>query len=471
MHDLVQKVKASLARQVSSGDKILVAVSGGADSVCLLHILYELREACAIELAIAHLNHMARGRDSEADADFVSRLGNELGLETLVDRVDVQEKQKDCKTSFQETARILRYRFLEFALKKLAADKIALGHTADDQVETVLINLLRGSGPKGLAGMPEARDNLIRPLLGCYRCEVEDYLRSRGRAYRTDLSNAKKDYLRNRIRQDLVPVLEGFNPAFKSTLLETAGIIRGEEEFLSQWVIQCMEEMAEPLESGAGLGLDTEKFIRQPAAMQRRLVRRAIECVKGELRRISAANVQEVLDLFLRPRPGKEVHLPDGLIAVCRSTRVEFIKTPLQGSNILTNGGEGSGEITPLNIPGRTLLKEIGIAFNTQLVSPAGLCFSDKLERAYVDYEKAEKPVRVRFFKPGDRFIPLGMTGRKKLKSFFIDEKVPRELRSSIPILTSGTDDIIWIFGKRISETYRVTERTKTVLVIEGVAM
>jgi tRNA(Ile)-lysidine synthase len=465
---ILDKARVAISRMISSGDKVLVAVSGGPDSVCLLYLLKEMQESFRFDLSIAHMDHMARGEESTGDARFVEELGKKLGLPTFVERMDVRKEKENLKTSFQEAGRILRYRFFESTLQRTGATRLALGHTADDQVETFLLNLLRGSGLKGLAGMPQTRGAVIRPLIDCTRTEVEIYLASKNLAYRVDASNAGNKYLRNRIRHELLPVLKTFNPKIASNLQETAKLIRDDDQCLEDQARFLYLEMANPLAQGAGVELDREKFNQQSPAYQKRLVRQAICQVQGDLRRITAKHIQNIIELFDDSRVGNEIHLPGQLVAIGGYEGVRFRKSTGSRSRDVHNGIAGLNS-TELLIPGDTPIGDTGLNLHTKFLASNDWKEPEmSSDRAFLDFDKTGPSIQARFFMPGDRFVPLGMTGRKKLKSFFIDEKIPREQRDSIPILTTGKGDIIWVYGKRISENFRVTEKTRKILFIEG---
>ena len=469
MGNILEKARLALSRMIVPGDKVLVAVSGGPDSVCLLHLLNDLQEEFRFELSLAHMDHMARGEESTEDAHFADELGKKLGLQTYIERVDVHKENESLKTSFQEAGRILRYRFLESTLERIRGTKLALGHTADDQVETLLINLLRGSGLRGLAGMPETRGAVIRPLIDCTRAEIEAYLEDRNLDYRVDTSNADNKYLRNRIRHELLPVLKTFNQNIASNLQETVKIIRDDDQCLTDQARLLYSEIAVPLANeGDGVELDIVKFHQQPLAYKKRLVRQAIYQVQGNLRRITARHIQKILELFDDSRVEKKINLPGQLIAVVGREGVKLRKSPESRSRARLSG-QTCSNTTELVIPGATRIGDIDLNLHAKLLSSNNWKEPDNHpDRAFLDFEKTGPAIHARFFRPGDRFVPLGMTGRKKLKSFFIDEKIPRKQRESIPILTTRTGDIIWIYGKRISEKFRVTEKTIKILVIEG---
>jgi tRNA(Ile)-lysidine synthase len=460
----LDKARLAIARMVAPEDKILVAVSGGADSVCLLYLLKEMQKKFRFDLSVAHLDHMARGEESAEDARFVEELGGKLGLETFIEKVNVQEEKVKLKTSFQEAARIIRYRFLESTLKRIRGTWLALGHTADDQTETFLINLLRGSGLTGLAGMPQTRGVVIRPLIDCTRAEVESYLVHRNLGFRVDTSNTENKYLRNRIRHELLPVLKTFNRQIASNLRETAKIIRDDDQCLMDQARRLYLESIVP--DVEGVALDRKKFNQLPVAHQKRVVRQALSQIQGDLRRVTSGHVQNIIDLFVDSRVGKKINLPGQLIVVAGPQMIAFRKSPR--SKGVLNSKTDLKSISLL-IPGATKIGDRGFNLRTRLLSSNDWREVEKRsDQAFLDFDKTGPAIQARFFRPGDRFVPLGMTGRKKLKSFFIDEKIPRELRESIPILTTGMGDIIWVYGKRIAENFRVTRNTRKILFIEG---
>ncbi len=458
----LKKVKSAIIGLIAPEDKVLVAVSGGADSLALLYLLQQFSKELGYELFVAHLNHLTRGEESDEDARFVEKEAGKLSLPVFVDKIDVEKSV--LKSSFQEAARILRYRFLEKTLMSIKGNKIALGHTADDCVETVLMNLLRGTGLRGLAGIPEARGHVIRPLLRCTRSELEQFLNDRNLTYRTDSSNNEKKYLRNKIRHEVIPFLRTFNKDISGNLLSLAEIARGEEQWMSEETRELYSQLVTT--KNGGLCFEVTEFEKQPQAMKRRLIREVFYRLTGSLREITALHVRQVLDLFARARVGSGLKLPGNVRVACGYGTVSFS---------LSEDSEDDGlpEIDKrtirLEVPGVTSLAQLGIQLDVRLVEPsADLPQPVDKEQAYFDFDKTGEDIRVRFFQPGDRFMPLGMRGHKKVKSYFIDQKIPREKRLSIPILTNGEDDIIWIYGERISDQFCVAENTKKVLFIAG---
>ena len=457
MSSFAKKVKSAIIELIAPGDKVLVAVSGGADSVALLYLLEQFSKELDYELFVAHLNHLTRGKESDEDASFVEKEANKLSLPVFIDKIDV--KKSGLKSSFQESARILRYQFLEDVLMSIKGNKIALGHTAGDRIETVLMNLLRGTGLRGLAGIPVARGHVIRPLLSCTRSEIESFLDEQNLIYRTDSSNNETKYLRNKIRHEVIPFLRTFNPDISGNLLGLAEIARGEEQWMSEKTRELYLQLVKN-EKG-NLSFEITGFESQPLAMKRRLVRETFYRLNGSLREITALHVQQVLDLFSRARVGYWLKLPGNVRVVCGYETVCFsLSDDLASTEI-------DKKIKRLDIQGVTSLPQIGLQFQARLVEPPLPKHVDH-KQAYLDFEKTGTNIQIRFFQPGDSFVPLGMSGHKKIKSYFIDQKVPREERSLIPILTNSRDDIIWVYGERISNSFRVAENTKKVLFIEG---
>ncbi len=457
MSSFTKKVKSAITELIEPGDKVLVAVSGGADSLALLYLLEQFSQELGYELFVGHLNHLTRGKESDKDASFVENEASKLSLPVFVDKIDV--KKSTLKSSFQESARILRYQFLEDVLLSVKGNKIAFGHTADDRVETVLMNLFRGTGLRGLAGIPEARGHVIRPLLNCTRSEIEGFLDEQNLIYRTDSSNNETKYRRNKIRHEVIPFLKTFNPEISENLLSLAEIARGEEQWMSENTRELYSQLVTP--ENEDLCFEINEFEMQPLAMKRRLIRETFYQLNGSLRGITALHVQQVLGLFASARVGCWLKFPGSVRVDCRYGTVCFSKS----DDLVST--EIDKKTKRLEIPGVTSLEEVGIQFQVRLLEPP-MPKPGNQKQAFLDFEKTGENIQIRFFQPGDRFVPLGMRGHKKVKSYFIDQKVPREERSLIPILTNTHDDIIWVYGERISDSFRVTENTKKVLFIEG---
>ena len=465
------------SRLLEAGDKLIVAVSGGADSVALWHVLSALRPRLNLQLHLAHLNHLLRGGEAAADAEFARRLAEESNCPYSIEAVAVADYAQEQKISLQDAARKLRYQFLRRLAREQGAAKIALGHNADDQAETVLMRLLRGSGPEGLCAIPPRRDKIIRPLLCCTRREILHFLQERQLPYREDSSNQKDIYLRNRVRRRLLPLLlEEYNPRLKRQLNQLAHILRDEESFWRRHILPQWWEKALLAQDQERVVLDAALLRQLPPALQRRLCRKAIACLKGDLQAINYSHIHQILYALRAKKGEKHFCLPNHLKIITYYDKLIIRRQP-KGQDLAAmerkkagRAGEradsGGKEAVPglaLNIPGVTRLDEFGLSVRAELLSGGGRRWQDDCRQAWLDWEKVKQPLLVRRRRPGDIFTPLGMQQGKKLKDFFIDSKTPRSQRDEIPLLTGG-GEIIWVMGMRISEKAKITPRTKQIL-------
>ncbi len=451
----------------SEEDHILVALSGGPDSTALLYSMIEIRKQYPIQISIAHLNHCARGQESFDDSEFVRKLGEELCIPTFIQKINIEDKKVDIKSSFQDTARQIRKDYLMHILKKIEGNKIALGHNKEDQAETILMNFLRGSGIAGLKGMLPKRGPWIRPLLIFERSEVLEFLENRKISYRVDSSNKNRKYLRNKIRLDLVPLLMSqYNPNLNENLLRMSTTLSEENEFLDGLAEKYFNEcLCESIENEKVI-LNRELLREIPKIMQRRVLRKSIQFVKGNLRRITFHHLQKTVEYVQSHKSAWSKSLPDNIEVSILNTSLEIKKIPDSKSDILIL--EKDLKI-PLEIPGITTIPQTGIKLQTKIISSNEFKgFSKRKNEADLDLAISGENILIRFFEKGDRFIPFGMSGTKKLKDFFIDEKVPQKERYSVPLLTTLNGDIIWVYGFRISHKYRVTPETNKILNIKG---
>ncbi|WP_425059744.1 tRNA(Ile)-lysidine synthase [Sporomusa carbonis] len=439
------------------GSRIVAACSGGPDSLVLVHVLNRLKEECHFSLAVAHVNHMFRA-EAAAEADFVAAFSASLGLECHVKDIDVPAYLADNKMSPQEAARLLRYRYLREVAAQWGGAHIATGHHRDDQVETVLINLLRGAGSSGLKGMRPRSEGIIRPLLAVSRPEIETYCARHNLTPCQDSSNFKTDYLRNRIRLKLLPTLEqDYNPAIREALLRLAELTGDEHDYICREAAKQWGTSA--IAADGNVCIDSGKLAELHAAVQRELIRQAIEKKRGSLTGISFSHVEKLLTMALSGTVGAVLTLPGGLIARKTYTGFELemagaphdlFRRPerLQPVEVAVPG------VTPADADGRVVvLAEI---------------FSSLPERqgrdtALFDLERLKLPLIMRSRLPGDRFRPLGLGGSKKLKEFLIDAKVPEAERDNVPVI-ADQDNIIWVAGYRQSEHGRISGQTQKFL-------
>ncbi|MCC6545008.1 MAG: tRNA lysidine(34) synthetase TilS [Nitrospirae bacterium] len=465
---LIKKVRETIKhfKMLEYGDNVLVAVSSGPDSVCLLHVLKELQDENNLSLNIAHLNHGFRGEEAEDDARFVQDMGDSLGIPVIAEYSDIPAYARAERISKQEAAREVRYRFLSSASDKTGADRIALGHTADDQAETFLMRLLRGSGSHGLSGIPPVRGMIIRPLIGVLRKEISEYLSSYNIRCRIDSSNLSPVYLRNKIRLELIPYLaKEYNPNIMNTIIRSLNVLRDEDIFLENYVKTMFRDVVKNQADGI-IQFDVKRFNACEKPVKRRLVRCAVEFLKGsEGIALSFQHVEEALSLLYHNRSG-EINLPAGVVA---ERRGDLFSIYLQSSVIST-----PQYALTVRIPGDTIVHEAGIKINTTIRSSLfpKRGTQDKAETgrdtAYFDINKFTEPLIVRNRREGDFFCPQGMGGkRKKIKEYFIDLKISRKDKERIPILTSP-EGIMWVAGYRMDERFGVTQATEKVLEVRA---
>ncbi len=458
--DITNLVRGTIRKYglLTSGDKVVVGVSGGPDSVALIHILNLLREERDISLIVAHFNHGLRGDESDRDATFVKSLAEILELPYKLEKGDVSSYKNQTKLSMEEASRILRYRFLEATLEEEGAQRIALGHTADDQAEEVLMRILRGSGKLGLCGIPPVRNNIfIRPLIEVSRAQIERFLERRGLSYVIDSSNVDQRYLRNKVRLNLIPFLEKtYVPGLRQNLVKLSSILREEEDYLQAVVAQEFSKISK-YHGPNKVIIDGAQFLDVHKALLPRLIRKAIEAINGNLRGIGFKHILAVLKLSSQQHPSKMLNLPGGLIVRRAYTDIiieKEMEEPIQFSYPVLG-------LVPVSI------KEVNkiISFKVMEYNKGTHIEMDE-NVACLDYDRLSFPLSIRNISPGDRFRPLGMKGFRKVKDFFIDYKVPKNVRKSIPILVGG-NQIAWIAGLRIDDRVKITEATKKVLRVE----
>ncbi len=424
---------------LSSGETVVVGVSGGADSLGLLYILAEIEEY-NLKLIVSHINHGIRPEEGKRDARFVGEVARRLSLPFEIREANAPEFKRISNLSLEEAARILRYGFFKEVLSKYRAQKIATAHTLDDQAETVLMRIIRGSGASGLSGIPPVSEGyIIRPLIETPRSEIEDYLRAKGIKWVEDSTNTATDFLRNRIRHELIPRLQEYNPRVKEALSRTADILRAQEGFIRSRAKNWFEYVFGSTEGEMVGSISHYRLI--PEALRSEFLRMAIEKIKGNLREISFVHIDSVDGLLLSETPSGEISLPDGIVVA-------------KGYDLflITRGSELRREFSyAILSPGKWDFPEFECEIEIVEAESLG---NDRFIGVF-DADSVEFPIIVRNFCPGDRFIPLGMKTPKKLKRFFIDEKIPKFFRNRIPIFSSR-GEIMWIGGRRIDERFKL---------------
>ena len=457
-HDpLLTTVRKSIERHemLARGDRVLVAVSGGQDSVCLLHALRTLGEKMRLTLEVAHLNHGLRGEDSDGDQAFIQRLAGDWRLPLHAERVDTARRARRDKVSVEVAGREARRDFLLRVASERGISRIATAHTASDRTETVLMNILRGCGLAGLRGIQPVSSPLIRPLIGVKRQETEDYCRRHELAFRVDASNLAPEHtLRNKIRLELLPLLEReYATGAGDAVLRLADIAAEELDWTQAVVDDLLEKAVD--ESGR---LDLLALSASPRGLVQRVSDEYLRRIMalGEAGHIGR---QQLTALLLGGDTGQQVSLPGNLIAKKGYHTVSI--------------GERDPEAPAKPIPARPILKrgatripELGISFRQQWTLEDPGPGDEQKGRAVFDYHAVMDGMWVRTWREGDRFKPLGAPGSKKLQDFFVNQKVPQELRHRIPLVVAPGGEVLWVVGHRISDNVKVTDTTSLYLVV-----
>ncbi|MGE5673208.1 MAG: tRNA lysidine(34) synthetase TilS [Mycobacterium leprae] len=445
---------------IMQGDRVVVAVSGGPDSVTLLHLLHQLAANLDISLHVFHMDHGLRGEESRQDACFVQDLAEKLHLPCTVVTLPSGALKAEAG-SLEANARRARYREIEALAHRIHANKVALGHNRDDQAETVLMRFLRGTGTHGLAGIAPVRtqDGLtyIRPLLAVPRHEIEAYCQQHALQPRLDASNMKADYYRNHIRLELLPHLtRTYNPALSHNLWQTANVLYEEDRLLERL---STEAFARCLVDGEGVTLRGSVLCSEPLALARRVIRLAGRAVVGSDFDMGLESVDRVLKAAANTHGTHEVHLANGL-----QVWVEYglCRFRCQSEPFCAGGG---GE-WPVVSGGVTQVPELSLSLEVQVVAwTEGFRKEDAKQEAYFDLAALPGPLSIRFRRPGDRLWPVGMDGSKKLQDIMVDAKVPRRLRESIPLLVAG-DEVLWIIGYRLDRRFLANAQSSAVLAV-----
>ena len=428
---MLSQAQTALAKMLAPGESLLVGVSGGPDSVALLDVLVK----SGWRPHICHLNHQLRGADSDADAEFVRQLAARYDLPCTIESGKV--------AGDEESARRARHEFFTRVAERTGIKKLALAHTADDQVETFLLRLLRGAGVPGLVGIWPERQlgplRVIRPLLKVRRAEILEYLAAEKLAYREDASNADSRFTRNRVRHELLPLLEReYNPAIRDTLLHTAEILRDEDFYLLHHVAErfymtiCQND-----------AVNVKALANCPIAIQRRVLRFWLGGDSEQGPGFTFEQIEAIRGAAQNDSPSAEIELPEGLVVYREYEWLQKAQRkdlePVRGRWVVSLAGE-------------TVIGELGVRF---VVGEEG-------ER--LDGDALGENLFIRTWEAGDRFQPLGMSETKKLQDFFVDEKVPRRRRSRAPLLCTADGRIAWVVGHRIAEPFKVTERTRRIV-------
>ena len=469
MRALLARVLRTIRRHdlIVAGDRIAVAVSGGPDSVALTWLLHSLEsDLDATVVGLIHVNHRLRGQDSDADEAFCRALASRLSLPIEIAGVDVAARARAGGQSIEVAAREARYSFFEEAAHRLGATVVATGHTQDDQAETVVLRLLRGAGTRGLSGVRVRRGPFVRPLLECRRTDLGRYLAARGEAFREDASNADVGFPRNRVRHELMPVLQALAPGSVRALARLAGLAADDEAWLTEAAVERRGAVVvSDRGPSARLTLDVEALATLPVALARRLVRDLAASVAPGVS-WSVRHIEAVLALASADKPGGHLDLP----GVSAERQGRLMTLDPAGRVAQAPGAGGQAKRWParrLDVPGQVDLPEAGLTLAASISQGRESFDEARGGRVGLQAAAVTLPLAVRNRRPGDRFRPLGSPGRRKLQDVLVDRKVPRAGRDDVPVVMDATGQIVWVAGVGPDEACRVTAPEKGVVILE----
>lgn len=431
---------------IKKGDKIILGISGGPDSICLFNILYSLKKEFNLKLVLVHVNYNFRGKDSISDEKFIRNLAKKFKIKLHVKNIKLSDyKKKNLEEYFRE----VRYNYFNEILKLEKAQKIAVAHNKDDQIETILMHFMRGSGLAGLSGMKIKNNKIIRPLMETKKKDILAYLKQEGIKYREDKTNKDLKFTRNRIRHQLIPYLEkNYNPNLRDTLYKNSLILRDEQELISNLVKDIFDKKV--LKSENKYEISFKNFNSFHIALRRRL----LICVINEKfkKDISLLMVNEILNLLDNSKNGskkiiKEIEIIKNYDKITiRETKEQTIVKKLN-----------------LKIVGETKIPFLGFKFITKKVDR---CSRISKNKCYIDLNKVNEELFVRVREKGDKFCPKGIAGSQKLKDFFINQKIEQDKRDYIPLVVNDKNEIVWIVGFRVDKRFVPEKKSKNILEI-----
>lgn len=460
---MVNKVRSYILKHnmLSKGDRVIVGVSGGADSICLLYVLLELASEYNLKLHVIHINHGIRGDEAALDQEFVRGLCQRHNIDFKYVKKDVPAIVREQGISEEEAGRNVRYEAFHDFAKEMGYNKIAVAHNKNDDAETFLFNLFRGSGITGLRGIPPTRESIIRPLLCLDRIEIEQYLEEHKVPYVIDSTNLEDDYSRNKIRNKILTYAKDeINTGVIEHITNSASMLAEIDTFIKKSVDKVFSEIVVKNKKGKEYSVNVETLDKYDIVIQKELARKIIHKLSKKLRDIDSSHIQSILGLKEK-QVGKEVHLPYDIIAIKGYNDIilkrKLDKTP---KNIKI-------EPVELKIPGRNFMVQSDRIIETKVKEyKRDMEIPKEGYTKWFDYDKINNIILLRTRQKGD-FIKVDSRGStKKINSLFIDEKIPREDRDSIPLIADGSQ-IIWVIGGRISEDYKINEDTKTILEIK----
>lgn len=442
---MIGKIEAAIEKYdlIQSGDKIVVAVSGGPDSMALLHSLHTLAGKYYIKLYVCHLNHMLRGLEADEDAEAVKTYCEKLKIPAYIFERDIEAYAKANQMGFEEAAREVRYHLFDYVMKETGANKIAVGQNMNDQAETILMRLFRGAGLEGLNAIAFKRDAIIRPMLGVSRDEIEAYVKENKIPIRIDHTNLETDYTRNKVRLELLPYIrEHFNENIISRLYETTLHLQEDADFINNSVETAFVSLSDKNNE-----MLLNDFISYHVSIQKRVLRKIISMHSGNLKNIGSMQINALNDMIISKKHGAKMLVKDLLFEISYEKLLYY---PQVASGL---------PLTPFNT-GQVF------QYKNQSVQVIDLDHGAANKHMItIDVRKIQGNLYLRTRLPGDRFAPIGMKGTKKIKDFMIDLKIPAKDRDDILLLCDDVN-IIWVVGYRMSELYKIDPTTSESLTI-----
>jgi tRNA(Ile)-lysidine synthase len=457
MSSFVNNILSTIEKNnmIQRGDTVIIGVSGGADSLCLLHVLNTLKKELNINLYAAHLNHQFRGIEADQDAEFVEQICTDWDIPHTIRSFDVAAYAKEKGLSSEEAGREIRYKLFDEVKEAVNGNKIAVAQNLNDNVETILMRLIRGTGLEGLKGIDAVRNDIIRPLLDQDRQSIEAYCRQNNLEPRVDKTNLQPIYLRNKVRLELIPYLkQRFNPSIEEAVMRLGQVAREENSYLEQQTKELLRSIGQIKDDSIAIKVDNLKQLHP--AMQKRLLRKAVESIAETLNGFEYKHFQGIIELFDKST-GAAIELPKDMKAYISYENL-IISKKIENTDKKC--------YYKLKYDYDNFIDEINEMLSVKFIKSGELSSVPKsFNTIYIDADKVKHDLVVRNREQGDVFSPIGMKGSKKLKDYFIDKKIPREERDQILLLADG-HEIVWILGSIISEKYKITSNTQNVIVL-----
>ncbi len=454
MSNIIEKIETNIKKHnlIKEGQNIIIGLSGGPDSVMLFHGLRTVKEKKNFNIYAAHINHLYRGEDAYKDEEFVRKLCKDFNIKLYIKRKNASILAKENKITEEEAGREIRYGFFNKILKEIGGGLIATAHNKNDQAETLLQRMIRGTGIEGLTGMDYKQDNIIRPLLNIDKEEIINYLETNNFKYCIDKTNAEPIYGRNKIRLELIPYIEKrFNKNFQDTIFRMSQNMKDDYKIIKQQVEKNFSECLISKDQERII-LDINTLKNYSKGIRSRILRNSIEHIKGNKIDVERKHIDYLDGFMLKKETGKSIDLGNNVVGETSYDKL-IIRNKDRIKDFVYNLKKGTNFIQEINI-------SIKVSQN------GNNSINEDKNSILIDSDKIKGKLKVRNRQNGDKFQPLGMKGSKKIKDYFIDEKIPAKLRDEIPLVCDD-ENIIWIVGYRMNHNYRITEKTLNTIKIE----